>query len=564
MHGHEMITKLSTLWPELTLLVGAVCCLMVGLASQLEARKSAARIAAAALVLAGMLVPATQPDHAAAFGEFAGIALFVKSAVLIVGFVLVLIMAYVPYQLKQSAEVEHAKVFDPGDAFRGEFFAMALFSLTGVMLTAGANDLVWLFLALELTSLPTYVLVATARDRIDAQESGVKYFFLGAMSAAIFLYGFTLIYGATGFTEFAQYNANGELTGGIRYVVQQQLAANGSLSPLLITGVLLSLLGVAFKIAAFPMHFYAADVYEGATGSVTAFLAFVPKMAGFVALFLILTLVGWQYQIPGGNGHDLPQVIMWTLWGMAAITMTLGNVLAMVQTNVKRILAYSSVAQSGYMIVGLLVGPALVSEVLPGGSVIGNGIAAVFFYMVAYGLASIAAFAALGTLSVRGEEAETLDDLDGLASRHPAIAAVLLIAVLSLIGIPPLAGFIGKVYLFGSAIKEGYIVIVVIAVLNSAMSAAYYLRISARCFFGQASYDVDLFDAPGRKFGAALASAGVIFLGLFGGFVVSAADRSARPLPAVEPAAVAPTDDAATPEPAASVSQRDEEEMVHG
>lgn len=526
MFGPEMVEKFSTLWPELTLLIGAVLCLTVGLSAHLEARKSAARIAAAALVLAGMLVPATAPDHVD-YGEYAGIAWFVKSAVLIVGFVLILVMSYVPMQLKQSAEVEHAKKFEPGDAIRGEFFAMALFSLTGVMLVSGANDLVWLFLALELTSLPTYVMVATARDRIDAQESGVKYFFLGAMSAAIFLYGFTLIYGATGYTAFSIYE-NGELVGGIRYAVEQQLAGEQGLSVMMMAGMLLSILGVAFKIAAFPMHFYTADVYEGATGSVTAFLAFVPKMAGFVAMFLLLSLVGWQY---GPNKDQLPQIIMWVLWGMAIITMTLGNVLAMVQRNVKRVLAYSSISHSGYMIVGLLVGPGLALHE-SGESVIGNGIAAVLFYMVAYGLASIAGFGALATLSVRGEEAETFEDIAGLSQKHGAIAAVILIAVLSLIGLPPLAGFVGKIYLFGSALKSGFIVIVVIAVLNSAISAAYYLRIASACFFGSASYEVDVFDAPGRKFASALAVAGSIGLGIVGGFVVQSAHESALPLEA--------------------------------
>ena len=308
----------------------------------------------------------------------------IKMAVCAVGVVLLFVAEGVPEQLRLTRSIESGDApFDPALVIRGEFYAFFLFSLTGVMLVAGATDLVWLFLALELVSLPTYVMVSTASDRVEAQEAGVKYFFLGAMAAAVFLYGFTLIYGATGSTELRLHHA---------HRAASQVLSRPRRSPLLITGIVLAITGIAFKIAAVPMHFYVADVYQGAPTPVTAFLAFVPKTAGFVALMLILNL------FPG----DLPPAIRWLIWVMAALTMTVGNVLGLLQSNVKRVLAYSSVAHSGYMLVGLLALRPM-SE-----NAIGNGHAAVLFYLIAYGLSTVGAFAVLGCLQARGEEVEEL------------------------------------------------------------------------------------------------------------------------------------------------------------
>jgi NADH-quinone oxidoreductase subunit N len=498
--------KVATLWPEIALAIGATLCLFTGLSPLAAVRKSTAWIAAIALFVAGLLIPLMPlPEHVIGLG---GIVPYVKMAVVLVGLILLLVAANLPGQLRQVRDGEAAATFEPGNVFRGEFFAFFLFSLIGVMLTAGADELVWLFLALELTSLPTYVMVAVSRDRVDAQESAVKYFFLGALSAAIFLYGFALIYGATGFTDFA----------GIAAVAQQQIADNGQISELFLIGIVLAIVGICFKIAAFPMHFYAADVYEGASTAVTAFLAFVPKTAGFVALILILGLVGW---------HPLPTPIVYLLWAIAALTMTIGNVLGLVQNNVKRVLAYSSIAHSGYILVGLLAGTALTTEVLD------DGIAAVLFYLVAYGLGTIAGFAVLGSLTARGEEAQTFDDLAGLSKRSPFLAALMAISMLSLLGLPPLVGFVGKIYLFGSALKAGYLWLVIIAVINSAISAGYYLRIAAVCYFGEPSKAVSLLPVPSRRLGAAIAAIAAVFLGIAGGSLVqSARQASTRPLPA--------------------------------
>jgi NADH-quinone oxidoreductase subunit N len=323
------------------------------------------------------------------------------------------------------------------------------------MLVCNANDLIWLFLALELTSLPTYIMVAISRPSRRAQEAAVKYFFLGAMASAVFLYGFALLYGSTGTMVLTE----------MRTAFAQQ-ADGGGINTIGMIGMILAILGVGYKIAAVPMHFYAADVYEGAAAPVTAFLAFVPKTAGVIAMILLLSTVGWEGTAlePG-----LPRPILTTLWMLAVLTMTLGNVGAILQKSVKRVLAYSSIAHSGYMLIGVIAGA--------GSSA--SGINAVLFYLLAYGIMNTAAFAVLASLERRGQEIESMDDLAGLRLRHPMMAAVLAIASGSLLGVPPLLGFWGKFFLFVAGIKAGQIVLVVIACLNSAISAWYYLRLIA-------------------------------------------------------------------------------------
>jgi NADH-quinone oxidoreductase subunit N len=498
--------KVATLWPEIIMMLGAVACLFTGLAPNPGVRKLTGVICGLTLIVAASLVGvAGSTTSGVGLGEMAP---FVKYATLGVGFILLLVAAGVPENLRQVRDTERARAFEPANNLRGEFFAFFLMSLTGVMLTAGADDLAWLFLALELTSLPTYVLVATSRDRIAAQESAVKYFFLGAMGAAIFLYGFALIYGATGYTDFA----------GIARVAQ-----SGEPTPLLLAGIMLGVVGICFKIAAVPMHFYTADVYQGASTSVTAFLAFVPKTAGFAALILVLGFVGWP----------LPQPLAVLLWIIAALTMTVGNVLGLLQDNVKRVLAYSSIAHSGYILVGLLAGnAALVSGGAADAGVLANGLAGVLFYLVAYAMGTIASFAVLGCLQKRGDEAQTFDDISGLIKRHPDLAGIMVVSVLSLIGLPPLVGFLGKIYLIGPAYHAGYVWLVVITVLNSAISAAYYLRIANACVFGAPTEEgVTLAPFAARRVGAGVAALLAIAMGFgIGGksLVAGANDATVR------------------------------------
>lgn len=516
-----MIEKIATLWPEIIMLSGACLCMIVGLSPKAAARRATVWIAAAALTAAGWAVHSSYPIDGAV-----GLAPYVKLAVALVGLLLLMATAGVPDQLKMTRDSERSentdKRFEPGDVMRGEFYAFFLFSLTGVMLCSEAGDLVWLFLALELTSLPTYVMVAVSRDRRAAQESAVKYFFLGAMAAAVFVYGFALIYGACGFTEFR--------------AIADHIATHG-VSPLMLAGLILSIIGLAFKIAAVPMHFYAADVYQGAHVAVTAFLAFVPKTAGFVAIILLLQLVPAQ---------QTPMEIKTLLWIMAAATMTVGNVLGVLQHNVKRVLAYSSIAHSGYMLVPLAGG-------VGWRAANGDGAAAVMFYLVVYGLATLASFAVLGCLQRQGDEAQTYDDLAGLVKREPAMAGVMLLSLLSLIGLPPLAGFLGKFYLLSSAVAVAeadlaVMVLVVIAVVNSAIAAVYYLRIIAACFFSESREPIQRIAGVVRPLAAGLAVIAAIFIGVRGGWLVDAAKNAGvQPDGAAAKQSGAPHDDATRP-----------------
>ncbi len=512
--SHLISLKLATIWPEVIMLLGAVACLATGLWNHASVRRATVWVAAGTLVAAGV-VAAVSPANGVNGLGMPGFARFVKLTVVCIGLLLLLLAAGVPEGLRAVRRAENASRFEPGDTIRGEFFAFFLFSLAGVMLTAGADDLVWLFLALELTSLPTYVMVATGRDRLVAQESAVKYFFLGAMSAAVFLYGFALLYGATGTTNLSEMrllmlDSGGAITG----------------SPLLMIGVILSIVGICFKIAAFPMHFYAADVYEGADTAVTAFLAFVPKTAGFAAILLLLGVVGWT---------PLPVGVMVALWVIAALTMTIGNVLALLQTNIKRVLAYSSVAHSGYLLVGVIAGTSALGET----GYIGwaNGVAAVLFYLIAYALGTIGSFAVLSLLESQGEEAATYDDLSGLRERHPTLAVIMAVSVLSLLGFPFTAGLLGKVFLVGSSLAAGgwwMAALVVVLVLNSAISAGYYLRIASTCFFGASHGRVSRRESPPRFAAAAIAASLAVILGVFGGFLIQWAGDTATPRPVVD------------------------------
>jgi NADH-quinone oxidoreductase subunit N len=440
---------------------------------------------------------------------------FVKLLVVVLGVLLVALGVGVPTELKLTGDIEDGKSsekFDAGHVIRGEYFAFMLLSLAGVMLVAGANDLIWLFLALELVSLPTYVMIAITKDKKEAQESAVKYFYLGAFSAAVFLYGFVLLYGAAGTTVLLADNPDSLVS--VAAQVNESIKATGQLSPLFMLGFTLAFIGIFFKIAAVPMHFYAADVYQGAATSVTGFLSIVPKVAGFVALIVLLNTMKWP----------LPAYITNLVLIFAVLTMCFGNVLGLLQTNVKRMMAYSSIAHSGYMLVALVCVNAMVKT-----SSQDNGVAALLFYLLAYGLANIAVFGVLSCIRVNGEEAQTLDDIAGFARSHRRLGAVMAIGVFSLIGLPPLATFIGKIYIFGAALTHEHPWIVVIAVINSAVSAGYYLKIVGAAYASKPNENMQLAVRRTRQTAACLAAAGCILLGIAGDYVAQLA-RNASPV----------------------------------
>lgn len=470
-----------SLLPELILLIGGCAALLVGQARREATARWTQWLTLAAIVSAAIVVfvwRITERGASADAGPIpAGLALtslaaFVRSSALVLGVVITLVAWSTP----SSRE-------------RGEFFAMMLFSLTGLMLVGPADDLVTLFLALELVSIPTYIMVVLSRSHARALEAGTKYFYLGAMSAAIMAYGFSFLYGVSGTTSLPDTVA----------AVTAALSAPGTTEYALATiGLVLALGGLLFKIAAVPLHFYIADVYQGAASSVAGLLGFVPKLAGMVAILKIISLTGHWRSLEGG--------VFWLLWIIAAVSMTVGNVLALRQTNVKRMLGYSGIAHSGYMLVGILAGPH------GGDGLMGDGVAAVLYYVVIYGIANLGAFAVLGLLRLRGEACETLRDIAGLLRRQPTMALLMALAMLTLMGLPPTAGFWGKLSIFGSALtasqdlsssyQSWLVTLVIIGVLNSALAVAYYLRVTAACLLYESDEPIELAPHEAHYMGA--------------------------------------------------------------
>jgi NADH-quinone oxidoreductase subunit N len=329
---------------------------------------------------------------------------------------------------------------------RGEYYILLLISTAGMMLFVQAYDLIFVFLALELLSIPLYVLSGFARPRNASEESALKYFFLGSFSSAIFLYGAALVYGGSGTTSLP----------GIVAAFQEGASANLAL---LLVGAALLLIGLGFKVSAVPFHMWTPDVYEGAPSSVTAWMAVSVKVAGLAALLRVF-IVSFPF---------LADQIQPVLWGMAALTMIVGNVVAIVQTNLKRLLAYSSVAHVGYLLMAFVP--------YGNGEVVGDAVAAMLFYLVAYGLTSFAAWGVLIAAEQNEGHALLLEDYAGLGRKYPWLGVAMMAAMFSFTGIPLTLGFWGKYYIFKAAVEGGAVGLALIGLLTSIFSAYYYLRV---------------------------------------------------------------------------------------
>jgi NADH-quinone oxidoreductase subunit N len=313
-----------------------------------------------------------------------------------------------------------------------------------MMLMAQATDLIVVFLALELLSIPLYVLAAFARPRVESEEAGIKYFLLGAFSTGFVVYGIALVFGATGSTNLAAIFES----------------ASGATSNLLLTiGAALVLIGFGFKVAAVPFHMWTPDVYQGAPSAVTAFMSSGAKIAGFAALLRVFSTAFPSIAV------DMTDVF----WVLAALTMIVGNVVAISQTDIKRLLAYSSIAHAGYILMAFV--PYGNPEVAP------VSIAAGLFYLVSYALTNFGAWGVVIALEKSEGRGLSISDYAGLAKKHPALAAAMTVFMLSLIGLPPTIGLIGKFYLFRAVIDGGFYGLAVIGVLTSLISAFYYLRV---------------------------------------------------------------------------------------
>jgi NADH-quinone oxidoreductase subunit N len=476
--------------PEIILLAAACACTLMGLSRQ-DALRKASQVVAALACIAGFLVAV----NARSFKW--GNPWFNPNYITMLTMVIGLFSVFAAWNMPSKGDPSV-----PDANYRGEFFGMMLFSLAGVSMVGKANDLVWLFIILELVSIPTYILVATGRAQIVAQEAGVKYFFLGALSAAIYLFGFSYIYGATGSTRYTDIHA---------------WFAGHDISRLALIGLLMVIVGVSYKIAAVPLHFYAPDVYQGAATPVTAFLAFAPKAAGLVAIGSVLSFFDFNYTTDSGRA------VLSLLVVISVLTMTVGNVMALLQRNIKRLFAYSSIAHSGYMLIGFI---AMSRDTQPDNS----GIAATFFYLTSYALMNLGAFAVLIYLQGKADAGEDLDDLKGIAKANPLPALLMAICLFSLIGMPLTMGFLGKFYLIQQALVTGHTVLAIITVINAAIAAAYYLRIVAAMYLHEPLYPFATRTALPIKVTALVCSIAVIVFFFLPGTVLNL-NTTSRPAP---------------------------------
>lgn len=372
----------------------------------------------------------------------------------------------------------------------GEYYGLILLGLVGMCLMSSAVELVLIFIALEISSISTYILAGFRRRAATSSESSLKYFLLGSFATAFFLYGVALMFGATGSTNIDEISAT--------------LNA-GNVSTLAYVAVALMFVGLGFKVAAAPFHIWTPDVYEGAPAPIVGFMSTAPKAAAFAVLLRVL----FEANAPGR---------FWLIWISAALSMTLGNVAALVQTNVKRLLAYSSIAHAGYILVAFAAKPDL-------------GAPAIMFYTAAYGAMNVGAFAVVSHLANAGERYVSVDDYAGLGRRSPVLAGALTVFLISLIGIPITGGFFAKFYVFSAALQSNLVILTVIGVINSAIGAYYYLRLIVAMYMREPQEEVPVTSIPFPLAAAlAIALAATIDLGVLPESVLRFVQRSGQEL----------------------------------
>jgi len=412
-----------------------------------------------------------------------------------------------------------------------EYTGSVLLIIAGLMLAATANDLVLLFMGLELVSIPTYVVLYLGKRGPLAQEATTKYFFLSVVSSAILLYGFSFLYGLGGSTRLDV----------IAAALREQYAAAGSLGPFASVALVLIFAALAFRLAAVPFHFYAPDVFQGTSNANAGLLSTLPKVAGLLVLIRLLL-----------GGMPGMESLAWKIaLVVSVLTMTLGNVVALWQSNIRRLLAYSSIAHAGYMLIGLSVGlaqVALAPTAEPQEAIGVNGIGTALFYLAVYAAATLGTFAALAYLSTERKSVDDLEELAGLSQTHPFIAGAIAVFMFSLAGIPPLAGFWGKFALFSGTIDLGapvggewtelqkwFLALAIIGVANAAIAAAYYLRVVATMYFRSpataaapvpADSPAGAHREPEPALATALALVLVIAMGIFPGRVIDVSDAA--------------------------------------
>ncbi|MBI2861041.1 MAG: NADH-quinone oxidoreductase subunit N [Chloroflexi bacterium] len=471
--------------PELVLVAFAIAVVLLDLA--VSNKRSLGVISLVGIVISGgVSIALWGGSYPAIFNNMMAVdnfALFFKLLFLGVAFLIIL----------ASADYVHRM-----ERFQGEYYAMVLLATLGAMLMAATADLISIYIALELTSISLYALVGFLKDP-RSSEASLKYLLLGAISSAVLLYGMALVFGFTGETQL----------GAIAASIQ---SASLTSSPALLLGVLLMVAGFGFKIAAVPFQMWVPDVYEGAPTPITGYLSVASKAAGFAVIMRVFF-----------TAFGAPQLSL--DWGLifavlAVISMTIGNVAAIPQANIKRMMGYSSVAQAGYLMIGLAVmGVSPVTEVL--------GRSGVIFFLASYALTNIGAFIAIIAISNR-VQSDLIADFAGMGKRAPLVALGLSLFLISLIGMPPAAGFMAKVYIFNAAVQHGLIWLVVIAVVNSVISAYYYLRVVRVMWFGEPVSGERVPSTASLRLALTLSALGVLFIGIAPGPVMRLAEIAAR------------------------------------
>jgi NADH-quinone oxidoreductase subunit N len=382
---------------------------------------------------------------------------------------------------------------------QGEYFGLILLSMVGMMFLASAGELLTLYVSLELTTIPLFVLAAYRKDELKSSESGLKYLILGGVSSALLLFGISLIYGLTGTTFLKE----------VKTALIVRTLVTGDVGPALVLGFIFMIAGFGFKLALVPFHMWVPDVYEGAPTPITAFLSVASKAAGIAAFLRVFFRAFLIFQVD------------WVLLiaVLASLAMILGNIIALLQTNIKRMLAYSSIAQIGYILIGVVSASA-------------TGASSVAFYTFVYLFANMGAFITAITFS-NTTGSDEIKDYAGLSRRSPSLAAMMAVFMLSLVGIPPLAGFMGKYYLFSSAIEQGYIWLVVVAILTSVVSLYYYLGVVRQMYFQTSSQEntVAITMTPALKTALIISVIGVLFFGIFPQIFLNLAHQAAMVFP---------------------------------
>ncbi|MFH1169207.1 MAG: NADH-quinone oxidoreductase subunit N [Chloroflexota bacterium] len=475
--------NLALFIPEMSLLAFAIVVIVLDLF--VRQKDVLALFSLAGLVVAGgVSVAMWGGNYPPIFGNMLavdGFALFFK--LLFVGIAFLVILASRDYVAKFGR-------------YQGEYYALMLISTLGMMLMAATQDLIAVYISLELTSISLYILVGFLKDR-KSTEASLKYLLLGALASAVLLYGMALVFGFTGRTQL------GDIAAAVASLSPQALMA----SPGLILGVVMMVGGFGFKIAAVPFQMWVPDVYEGAPTPITAYLSVGSKAAGFAVILRVFSIAfgaGWLSQN----------------WGMifavlAVISMTLGNVVAIPQANIKRLLGYSSIAQAGYLMVGLAtVGFSPTADAL--------GRSGVMFFLTSYALTNLGAFIAIIAISNK-LGSDQIDDYAGMGKRSPLIALALTLCLVSLIGMPPAAGFMAKFYIFSAAVQHGLLWLVVIAAINSVISAYYYLRVVKVMWFGSAASEEKVPSSGALRLALFIACFGVLLLGVLPGLGMNVA-----------------------------------------